>query len=85
MSLINKSKVKKFSLDEANKLHKHKTQDRWIDSTGREWDMARCNQLHKEKRFTQISKDFLESVEADVRNLIKKKLKSMPLSGKTIK
>jgi Zn-finger protein len=85
MSLINKSKVKKFSLDEANKLHKHKMKSKWVDSSGREWDMARCNQLHNEKRFTQISKDFLEDVEADVRNLIKKKLKSMPLSGKTIK
>jgi Zn-finger protein len=85
MSLINKSKVKKFSLDEANKLHKHKLKSKSVDSSGREWDMARCNLLHQEKRFTQISKDFLEDVEADVRNLIKKKLKSMPLSGKTIK
>ena len=59
--------------------------DKWTDSTGKKWDMTRCNKLHDNKQFTQVSKEFLDDIEADVKNLIKKKIKSIPLAGKTLK
>ena len=85
MGLINKSKVKKFSLDIANEKAKRSLPDKWTDSTGKKWDMARCNSLSDRKQFTQVSQDYLNDVESEVRNLIKKKIKLIPLVGKTLK
>lgn len=85
MSLINKSRVKKFALDAANKRRQIKAERKPVGSSGRAWNMERCNALAEQKKFTQVSKDFLENVEADLRNMIEKKVKSLPSVGKTIK
>ena len=82
MGLINRSKVKKISLDFANGKV---IPDKSTDSGGREWDMSRCNKLRDKTQFTQVSKEFLDGIEADLKNLIKQKIKKIPMVGKTLK
>ena len=82
MSLINKKAVKRFTLDAANARFAKKLPKRMVDSQGREWNLARCGQS---KRFTQISKSFMDDVEAKVRNMITEHIKKHPSVGKTIR
>jgi hypothetical protein len=53
-----------------------------VDSQGREWNLSRCGHP---KRFTQISKSFMDDVEAKVRNMITQHIKKHPSVGKTIR
>lgn len=85
MSLINRTKVKKFALDAANQQGKVSGATKWKDAQGREWDMQRCLALSNKQRFTQVSKTFLDCIDGEVRALIKKKVKKLPAVGKTIK
>ena len=84
-SLINRSKVKKFALDTANQQTPIKGPKKWRDSQGKEWDMQRCLSLSSENRFTQVSKEFLDSIDGEVRNMIKKRIKKLPSVGKTVR
>ena len=84
-SLINRSKVKKFALDTANQQTPIKGPKKWRDSQGKEWDMQRCLSLSSENRFTQVSKEFLDSIDGEVRNMIKKRVKKLPPVGKTVR
>ena len=83
--LINRSKVKKFALDVANQQGKVSGPTKWKDAQGREWDMQRCLSLSNKKRFTQVSKEFLDSIDGEVRALIKKRVKKLPAVGKTVR
>ncbi len=82
MSLINKKAVKKFALDAANIRFAKKLPKRTVDSQGREWNWSRCG---KTKRFSQVSKAFMDDVEAKVRNMITEHIKKHPSVGKTIR
>jgi hypothetical protein len=82
MSLINKKAVKKFTLDAANIRFAKKLPKLMTDSQGREWNLSRCGQS---KKFTQVSKSFMDDVEARVRNMITEHIKKHPSVGKTIR
>ena len=84
-SLINRSKVKKFALDIANQQSRVSGPAKWTDQQGRQWDMQRCLALSSKKRFTQVSKEFIDGIDGEVRALIKKRVKKLPPVGKTVR
>jgi len=44
-------------------------------------EIAAVERSHK---FTRVSKDFLDNVEAELKNVIRSKIKALPSKGKTI-
>ena len=55
----------------------------YTDTSGRQWNYSRCGK--NIKKFTSVSTDFIEELDADFRRLIADKLKSNPPRGKTVK
>lgn len=81
--LINKTRVKRYVILRANEKAPCDMPDKVTDHTGRDWDYSRC--FKHQKRFTQISESFLETLEAEFRVLVDKKLSNLPRTGKTVK
>tara|TARA_B100001123_G_scaffold88226_1_gene101338 strand:+ start:3024 stop:3278 length:255 start_codon:yes stop_codon:yes gene_type:complete len=81
--LINKVATRKFILEVANSNASKMMDKEYIDSAGRTWDYSRCYQ--STKKFTSVGQEFLDSIDVDIRNLIRKKLKDSPPRGKTVK
>lgn len=81
--LINKVATRKFILTAANELTPTPVISKSIDSTGREWDYSRC--LTTVKKFTSVSQEYIDIIDAEVRNLIISRLKQSPPRGKTVK
>ncbi len=81
--LINKTRVKKYVITRANEKAPCDMPEKTTDNNGRQWDYSRC--FKHQKRFTQISETFLETLEAEFRVLIDKKLSNLPRTGKTVK
>lgn len=81
--IINKVATRKFILTAANELTPSPVVKKMVDSAGREWDYSRC--LTNVKKFTSVSQEYIDSIDAEVRNLIVSKLKTSPPRGKTVK
>tara|TARA_A100001011_G_scaffold326652_1_gene350316 strand:+ start:291 stop:545 length:255 start_codon:yes stop_codon:yes gene_type:complete len=81
--LINKTNTRKFILAIANEHAENSLPDEYIDGSGRKWNYSRCGKTLKQ--FTSVSGEFIEDLDRAFRVLIEKKIKSMPLRGKTVK
>ena len=80
--LINKVATRKFILEIANANASHAMEKEYIDSQGRTWDYSRCYKTTK--KFTSVGQDYLDSIDAEIKSLIRKKLKDSPPRGKTV-
>ena len=80
--LINKVATRKFILTVANDQTPSPVMSKSIDSIGREWDYSRCLNV---KKFTSVSQEYIDGIDAEVRNLIVSRLKQSPPRGKTVK
>ena len=85
MSLINKRAVRKLALDLANAKYPKDQIKNCVDSTGRQWDYSRAQELSKKRRFSQVSSSFMDQIEAQIRVIITARIDAMPKSGKTVK
>ena len=81
--IINKVATRKFILIAANELAPTPTTKTAVDSDGREWDYSRC--FNNVRKFTSVSQEYIDVIDAEVRNLIVDRLKKSPPCGKTVK
>jgi len=81
--LINKLATRKFILEVANATIPSEPPGNNVDSTGRQWDYSRC--FNNLKKYTSVSQEYIDTIDAELRNLIKQKIKSNPPRGKTVK
>lgn len=81
--LINKLATRKFILQVANDSMPAEAPVNSVDSRGRQWDYSRC--FSNIKKYTSVSQEYIDAIDAELRNLIKQKIKSNPPRGKTVK
>ena len=84
MSLINKYRTRKLILTMANSKYAHKMEDVAVDSTGRQWDYTRANEVRRRGQFTQVTQELLKDIDIQVRLHIEKYLDDNPQKGKTV-
>ena len=85
-NLINKRAVRAFALKVANsKYPAPELPDRYVDSTGREWDYTGAKKHGKKRRYTQVSGDFMQHIESLLRANIQAHIEKMDPKGSTIK
>ena len=84
MSLINKRQVRKMILTMANSKYAHKMDDVAVDSTGRQWDYTRANEVRRKGQFTQVTQELLKDIDVHVRLHIENYLDNNPQKGKTV-
>lgn len=84
--LINKTNVRRAALELANKKANADSTlpDTYTDSNGRVWNYSSVKRAPL-KRYTQVSPEFFDTIDAKVRNVIDQHIKNMPRGGKTIK
>lgn len=81
--LINRYATRRFILQVANESAPNTMPAEKVDATGRTWDYSRC--FSNVKKYTSVSQEFIDGIDAELRNLIKDKLKKDPPRGKTVK
>lgn len=84
--LINKTNVRRVALELANLKANSDSSlpDTYTDSQGKTWNYSSVKKTPM-KKYTQVSPDFFNVIDAKVRNVIQQHVNSMPRGGKTIK
>ena len=81
--LINKYATRRFILQVANESAPLSMPLEKVDANGRTWDYSRC--FKDTKKYTSVSQDYIDTLDVELRNLIKKRIKDNPPRGKTVK
>ena len=80
--LINKVATRRFILMMANS-RENDMPETYTDSNGKVWNYGRAGK--NLKKFTSVSKEFIDDLDHEFRRLIADKIKANPPRGKTVK
>ena len=84
--LINKQAVRRIALIMANeKFSDSSLPDVLTDSSGREWNWSNVKKVKPYRKYRQVSVNFIENINAEVRNIIKSKIDGLDGKGSTVK